>query len=266
MKKLIISRPLHKSEIFVKKRACVLVLLGILFFVLINAAFADVYKPQKTTAPYPHSPVLYGYQSTAPSYEEILIILDCSFSMADRLGAETKIQAAKRALNNVLNQIPSNIRLGLRIYGHKLTFLGIGSCTASELAVPIGPNNTQQIRNVVNALKPVGSTPIIYSIKQAVLYDFSPNAKKRIILISDGEETCDGDPCKYALTLVREYKDVKIDVIGFNLNNKNAINQLQCVALTTKANFYNANTAAELYNSLGKTLNVQKEVQGQIMF
>lgn len=249
-----------------KKIIVARILLGILLFALANIAFADVYKPKKPTAQsYPQSPVLYGYQSSTPAHDEILIIFDCSYSMADKIGMETKIQAAKRALNNVLNQIPSDIRIGLRVYGHKLTFLGIGSCTASELAVPIRQNNAQNIRNVISTLKPVGSTPIIYSIKQAVMYDFSPNARKRIILISDGEETCDGDPCKYALTLVRQYKDVKIDVIGFNLSNKNAISQLQCVALTTKANFYNANTASELYDSLGKTLNVQKDVQGLIL-
>lgn len=155
-----------------------------------------------------------------PVHENVLLILDCSLSMEDEINGQRKIDIAKNVIKTVLSEIPPDANIGLRVYGHKKdtlkSILGIDKCEVSELLVPIGPNNRQIIFQELLKLKPVGWTPICYSLEQASTYDFTDlPGKKRIILVSDGMETCSGSPCELAVELVRKNADVSIDVIGF---------------------------------------------------
>ena len=198
--------------------------------------------------------------------DKTLIIMDSSGSMADEIHGKAKMLIAKMTLDNVLSQVSPNIHLGLRVYGHKFGLFGFDACRASELVVPIGPDNIEKIKNAAYKLEPTGATPIIYSIQEALDHDFpmAGSGKRRIILISDGMETCGGSPCEYAVDLVKKGVDLKIDVIGFDLDDKEAVSQLKCVALSTKGKFYSANNESELENSLIDSLNVTKEVQGKV--
>ncbi|EKE03279.1 MAG: von Willebrand factor type A [uncultured bacterium] len=222
-------------------------------------------------APYVNSQSAYKdnynlYPQPSTNHENVLIILDSSYSMIEEINGERKIDMAKRTINQVLNQLPPNVWVGLRVYGHKNGFLGFNACKASELKVAIGPNNQSSIAQELVQIKPVGWTPISYSIEQALAYDFNGlQGKNRIILVSDGMETCNGSPCDYAVNLVKNNVDLKIDVIGFNISEPAAISQLKCTALATKGKFYTANDANELADRLSKSLNVTKEVQGRII-
>jgi Ca-activated chloride channel family protein len=198
--------------------------------------------------------------------ENVLIILDSSYSMSEEINGERKIDIAKRTINKVLSELPPNVWVGLRVYGHKTGFFGFSGCRASELKVAIGSNNQPLIANELLNIKPVGMTPITYSIEQALNYDFNGlQGKNRIILVSDGMETCNGSPCDYAIGLVKRKIDLKIDVIGFNISEPAALSQLKCTALSTKGKFYTAGNAGELAESLSKSLNTSKEVQGKIL-
>ena len=73
----------------------------------------------------------YNY-NTENNMENILIILDSSYSMKDKIGGKQKMEIAKDVIIRVLEQIPPNVRIGLRIYGHKSGILGLRSCRASE--------------------------------------------------------------------------------------------------------------------------------------
>jgi len=198
--------------------------------------------------------------------DNILIILDSSYSMNDKINGERKIDIAKRVINQVLSQTPGNVNIGLRVYGHKTGILGLNACRASELKVPVAPNTQNIIHNILMGIRPVGMTPISYSIQQAVDYDFNGlSGKKRIILVSDGMETCDGSPCDYVLGLVKRGIQLKVDAIGFDLSEPEAVSQLKCTSLATKGKFYSARDASELTDSLNKSLNVNKEVEGKIL-
>ena len=169
-------------------------------------------------------------------------------------------------MKEILQQIPQNTAVGLRVYGHRTGFTPRQSCTASQLVSPIQTNNAMNIYSKLNSLNAVGWTPITYSLKQAAFTDFSDKiSKKRIILISDGGENCDESPCDFIIELMKYRDDIRIDVIALAIGDKDANNQLKCVALVTSGKFYNANTAAELKNSLQDSLNLQKEVQGVIL-
>jgi len=205
-------------------------------------------------------------QSAFNPDERILFIVDFSNSMVEKINGEKKIDIAISTLEKILRQIPKSVYVGFRAYGHRSGLTYFDSCRASSLITPIGQNNSHIIQGSMYKLSPRGSTPITYSLKQAVNKDFKDyNGKKRIILLSDGGENCDESPCTYALELIKQRSDFRIDVIALDVNDKEAVNQLKCAALATSGKFYSANTAAELLNSFQDSLNIKKDVQGMII-
>ncbi len=215
------------------------------------------------------TPSTYNYQQSSTATdakEKILFIVDFSNSMNERLGHTTKLDIALSTLKDILQMIPQHTEVGLRVYGHRTGFTPRQSCSASQLISPIQANNTINIYSKLNSINAVGWTPITYSLKQAAYSDFSDTtSKKRIILISDGGENCDESPCDFVIELMKYREDIRIDVIALAIGDEDANNQLKCAAIVTSGKFYNANTAAELKNSLQDSLNLQKEVQGMII-
>ena len=198
--------------------------------------------------------------------ERIIFIVDFSNSMIEKINGKKKIDIAISTLEKILPQLPKDTYVGLRVYGHKSGMTYFDSCKASSLVTPIALNNNLNIHSSLYKLQPQGATPITYSLKKCVQNDFGYfTGQKRIILLTDGGENCDENPCDYAINLIKTRNDFKIDVIALDLNDKNALNQLKCVALATSGKFYSANTAAELLNSFEDSLNIKKEVQGKII-
>jgi len=208
----------------------------------------------------------YNYNQPRNAQDNVLIILDASYSMIDNLDGERKIDIAKNAINQVLSQLPSNVWVGLRVFGDKTGFLGFNSCKASELKVAIGPGNQSLISTELSKIEPVGMTPMVYSLEQAIDNDFiGKSGVKHIILVSDGMDTCGGDPCEFAINLVKNHAGVKIDAIGFDLDEQIAMSQLKCTALATKGKFYAANNSKDLTDSLRKSLTTSEEVFGKVV-
>ena len=219
-----------------------------------NAQNYNVYTPQNYN------------QKLINNKERILFIVDFSNSMIEKIDGKRKIDIAVSTLEKILPQISNDVYVGFRAYGHKSGLTYYDSCKASSLLAPPALNNLAKVHSSLYKLKPEGATPITYSLKQAVNNDFGYFVgKKRIILLTDGGENCDESPCTYALELIKQRNDFRIDVIALDINDKDAYNQLKCVALATSGKFYSANTAAELLNSFQDSLNIKKEVQGMII-
>ncbi len=241
------------------KKIYILTLL--LFFISSCSSYAEPNYTYSTPNNYKYEP-----QTSEDSNEKILFIVDFSNSMNERMGSQTKLDIALSTMKETLQMIPLTTPVGLRVYGHRTGFTPKQSCTASQLIAPIQPNNTVNVYSRLTSINAVGWTPITYSLKQAVFFDFNDTtSKKRIILISDGGENCDESPCDFVIELMKIREDIRIDVIALAVGDQEANNQLKCVALVTSGRFYNANTAAELKNSLQDSLNLQKEVQGVIL-
>jgi von Willebrand factor type A domain len=213
-------------------------------------------------------PLSAGVEVAVPNQEEVLIILDASGSMADRLdsnSSENKLTIAKQTLKQVLSQLPANAKVGLRIYGNSRGY-DLEPCRASSLVVPIAQGNGPAIIASLKGLRASGATPISFSMQQALRYDFSRYAsQKTIILISDGEETCDADPCSVAVDMARQNIQFKVNVIGFGDLNTDALQQLKCVAATTFGRFSHATTKAELAQQLGQAVQAKKTVNAQLV-
>lgn len=201
----------------------------------------------------------------ARSNGQILFIVDFSNSMNDLIAGVPKVDMARSTLAEILPKVPPNVKTGLRVYGHKAGFTYYQGCQASSLTVPLACENYQNILGSLYATKAVGWTPITYSLKQAINNDFAGiKGKKHIILLTDGGENCDESPCTYAINLMKQRDDVKIDVIAFDVHDVEANNQLRCTALTTSGKFLNANSASDLANSLFETIGISKDVKGSI--
>ncbi len=150
----------------------------------------------------------------------ILFIFDASNSMNGLWESGKKIDIARKILINLVDSLEKieNTQLALRIYGHQYGFPPY-VCTDSKLEVPFDWNNAQKIREKLNSIVPKGTTPIAYSLLQAG-NDFTKctNCKNVIVLITDGQEECEGDPCAIALMLQNKGITLKPYVIGIGLN------------------------------------------------
>lgn len=213
-----------------------------------------------------YNPQEYKDNFQTQENERILFILDFSNSMTESLDGATKVDLMLRTMREILPKINPNVSVGLRVYGHKMGLTPIEACRASNLVSPILKNNASNISFALSKTKPRGMTPITYSLKQAIRYDFMGfRGKKHIILLTDGGENCDESPCKFVMELIKIRRDVSIDVIAFNIKDQDDLEQLQCTALVTSGKFYNAQTAAELVNSFDNSIGGVKNVEAKIV-
>ena len=207
-----------------------------------------------------------NYKLKSDDSEKVLFILDFSNSMNEYIDNEPKCELMIKTMKNLLRTIPPETSVGMRVYGHRNGITAIDACKASKCVNPICTHNSQNIAHTLDHLTPSGMTPITYSLKQAIRYDFAGfNGKKHIILLTDGGENCDESPCKFAMELIKTRRDVIIDVIAFTIEDEEDLAQLECASLVTSGKFYTANTACELANSLAKSLNSRKKVEAVII-
>ena len=213
-----------------------------------------------------YNPKTYTQNFDSDAGERILFILDFSNSMTETLDGARKVDHMLNTMKEILPKINPNAWVGLRVYGHKMGFTPIEACRASTLISPIMKNNSEHVNFALSKAKPRGMTPITYSLKQAIKYDFMGfKGKKHIILLTDGGENCDESPCTFVMNLIKIRKDVTIDVIAFNVDNAEDLDQLRCTALVTSGRFYNARTAAELLNGFNNSIDSAKRVEAKII-
>jgi Ca-activated chloride channel family protein len=179
---------------------------------------------------------------------KVLLLLDVSGSMNERISSGgTKFAAAKRALKRVADAVPAGTQVGLRVYGSEIAEpkeQNPKACTDTKLVLPIGPLNRGRLFRAVDSFEAKGETPIAYSLGKAV-DDLGPSGKRVLILISDGEESCDGDPCPAARRLAKAGVDLQFNAIGLAVNSK-ARSQLQCIAKAGDGNYYDADNTTDL--------------------
>jgi Ca-activated chloride channel homolog len=183
---------------------------------------------------------------------KLVLVLDSSGSMKEPAsGGETKIAAAKTALRSVVADLPSDQPVGLRVYGARVFDRSdAGACTDSQLEVPVATENRQQLLSAVGSYKPYGETPIGYALQQAGK-DLGATGKRSIVLVSDGEPTCEPDPCQVAKQLAEGGIDLKIDVVGLDVNSR-ARGALQCIADAGRGTYYDVSDSREFAASLQK--------------
>lgn len=181
----------------------------------------------------------------------LILVLDGSGSMKEAGGSgSTRMEEAKKGLNGVIDDLPDDANVGLRVYGSEISD-GPGSCEDSELLVPVEPVDKDALRAGVEKLKPLGNTPIAYSLEKAYA-DLPKEGPRSIVLVSDGEENCQGDPCKVAADLKKKGADFYVDVVGLQVDAKSR-EQLTCVASAGGGTYYDVKDLSELQETLTRT-------------
>jgi Ca-activated chloride channel family protein len=155
----------------------------------------------------------------------ILFIFDDSYSMYAPWNSNVKIEVAKKVMGSFLDSLVNSpsLELALRCYGHTTFFKPERNCKDTKLEVAFAPakSNAQKIKQRINKLEPLGTTPIAYSLGESV-NDFPPctNCRNIVILITDGIEECGGNPCEVSAALQKKGIFLKPFVIGVGLDMK----------------------------------------------
>ena len=200
---------------------------------------------------------------------DAMIVFDGSGSMAE-MGFndinEPRIFEARRAISETVPEIAENRRLGLVIYGPK----GVDECSGLDVRFPPMANAAKPVIDAVNTLEPSGSTPLTDAVKLAADELDYRNRPAAIVLVTDGKETCGGQPCMLATQLVNEGTDTTVHVIGFKVrgtffswdrDNDNDYNVSEsvarCLADHTGGTYTSAETLDQLVAALRNTLGCQ---------
>jgi hypothetical protein len=188
----------------------------------------------------------------------VLLLLDVSGSMNAKLpNGETRLAVAQRAIKGVASLIPPQAQLSLRLYGAQ-SAANRQDCLDMHLAVSFRPASAAAgpIAATVDGAQAQGYTPIAYALEQAA-NDFPADAKERVIvLVSDGKETCRGDPAMAAKALAA--KGITVQTVGFIVDTA-ARMQLQAVARATGGSYFDAPLGLELPDALKSALNACKK-------
>lgn len=181
------------------------------------------------------------------------IVVDASGSMWGQIGGVSKMQIAKQTLEDVSYWLPDDVDLALRAYGSS-SARASNNCADSNLLVPFGEMNRDGIRRAIAGLKPTGQTPIAYALNQAARDFGTLDSDRIIVLVSDGIESCGGDPVQAAYAL-RE-QGVTTHLIGFGLGNGAGEDtaSLQAVANAGGGRYVTASSAEELQAALAETV------------
>jgi Ca-activated chloride channel family protein len=188
-------------------------------------------------------------QQKLPEKTRILFVLDASGSMqAVWEGNTSRMDAAKSILTKLVDSLQNNknLELALRVYGHRYPRQS-NNCQDSFLEVPFGPKNHTVIINTIKEIKPKGTTPITYSLLQAAKdFPLTSGYRNIIILITDGIESCGGDPCKTSVELQKRGIFLRTFVIGLGLKGSEV---LDCVG-----QFFNSESTSRLTQILNNTI------------
>lgn len=178
-----------------------------------------------------------------PSYA--IIVLDASGSMWGQVNGEAKIEIARRVIRKLVTKLPENIHLGLVAYGHRKK----GDCSDIQLLIEPGKIDRKRFIDVVDNITPKGMTPLTSAIEFAAENLAFKEQKASVILVSDGKETCDRDPCSAAQKLEKLGVDFTAHVVAFDLSEKDA-KSIECIAKETGGSFLTANDAGTLADAL----------------
>lgn len=180
---------------------------------------------------------------------ETIVILDMSGSMWGRIGERTKLDIAREAVRGLFANFPAGSRVGLMAYGHHQA----NQCSDIQMLMPPGPVDAAATSAVLDRLVARGRTPITDAVRQAATALRVRERGGTIILVTDGIETCGGDPCALAAELEAANASFTAHVVGFDLRTPSERARVACIAERTGGLFVPAADAEELARALART-------------
>ncbi|MER9423926.1 VWA domain-containing protein [Mesorhizobium sp. M0317] len=193
--------------------------------------------------------LLLSMTSLGFAANKVIIILDASGSMWAQIDGKPKLEIARESLRTVLQSVPGDDEIGFMAYGHREK----GSCDDIELIVPPQAGSASAISAAADSLKFLGKTPLTAAVKQAAEALKYTEDKATVVLITDGLETCEGDPCALGKELEASGVDFTVDVVGFGLTADEG-KQIACLADNTGGKYIQASDEKALQEALVETV------------
>lgn len=193
----------------------------------------------------------FSFTQAQENHNDVLVVFDASGSMLETFGSQSRLSAAKIAVTDFLAGLPVNTRVGLRPYAH-VKHSGDKAAACQETAITQTFTTTHSlVHSKAQAIQAVGSyTPTAYALTQAA-NDFVPGNNNTLVLLTDGKETCDGDPAAAAAALLAAGVNVKTYVIGLGVDSATRL-QLQSIAQAGGGLYFDASDAASLAASFAQ--------------
>jgi hypothetical protein len=181
----------------------------------------------------------------------VMLVFDASKSMNDDDGTgRPKLEAAKAAMNTLIDSLPDDAQVGLRVYGSEVSGGGkAAGCADTRLLMPIEPLNRGALKDRIARINAKGFTPIGASLRAAAA-DLPAQGANTIVLVSDGGDNCAPPaPCGVAEELAGQGVNLQIQAVGFQVK-PGARRQLQCIADKGKGAYVDADNAQQLGQTL----------------
>jgi len=192
------------------------------------------------------------------------IVLDASGSMAQKIGGTTKMELAKQAIRTFAADLPEQANVALRVYGHKGSNADKDmkvSCNSSDLVYSLRTYDANELNKALNNFKPTGWTPIALAL-EGVKKDLAPynsNENTNIVyLVSDGVETCGGNPALVAKGLAESNIAPIVNIIGFDVDSEGE-NSLKKIAESAKGTYATVRNQQDLMKELDKSKELAKQ-------
>ena len=194
--------------------------------------------------------ILFAQQTQVykPTVSRILFVLDGSGSMKQLYDKTSKFETAKNLLFKLIDSVEHknpNVEFAVRVFGFQSPNTA-HNCKDSKLVIPFAKNNASKIMGELGHITPQGMSPIAYSIQSgAADFPDDKHSLNSIVLITDGEETCGGDPCKISKELLAKRVTLKPFIVGLNVDTI-AYEKYKCMG-----NFYDTKDETSFYHAIG---------------
>lgn len=235
-------------------------LYGVFLHLLGGAQFKETIQPLVDYSPSFKEPILpepyeinvEGKPATLPS--KAIILLDASSSMLLHADGRLKMDTAKSAVKGFAMTIGKESDVSLYVYGHAGTQNKADknvSCSTIDEVYPLGEYTETEFDKAVDEVKASGWTPLAGAIKQARLDHEQSTEDITLYIVSDGAETCDGDPVAEAKAFAELSKDRHVNVIGFQVDQQSE-SQLKEVAEAGNGTYMAADTLEDFSSNMSK--------------
>lgn len=180
-----------------------------------------------------------------------LVIMDSSGSMNEIIAGQTKMEQAKEAISGFVKSIPEDANVSLIAYGHIGSSANSDkakSCSSVETVYPLSSYQAEKFESSLNSFQASGWTPLAGAMNKAeeILQAYpSDEYYNQVYVVSDGVETCDGDPVAAAQQLQSKDIKAKVNIIGLNVDHKGQ-QQLKQVADSGGGEYITVEDPAEL--------------------
>ncbi len=180
--------------------------------------------------------------SAAAADENVMVVFDGSNSMWGQIDGTAKIEIARGVMENLLGEWVEDRNVGLMAYGHRRR----GDCGDIEVLIEPGQQARGIILDQINAISPIGKTPLTDAVEAAAKALSYTDQPATVVLISDGLESCERDPCALAQALEQGGVGFTAHVVGFGLGADEDASSLACIAENTGGQYITAANSQEL--------------------